>query len=60
MSCLSAAQRLQQTFREVETLMAAMEMYGRALEQAEQRIKTLEDTIRQLDLRRPTRNGTTR
>ena len=57
---IRTGQRLQQTFKHVETLMAAMEMYSKALEQAEQRIKTLEDTIRQLDLRRPTRNGTTR
>ena len=57
---IRTGQRIQQTFREVETLMAAMEMYGKALEQAEQRIKTLEDTLAALELRRPTRNGTTR
>jgi hypothetical protein len=34
---IRTGQRLQQTFKHVETLRAAMEMYGRALEQAGRR-----------------------
>ena len=54
---IKTGQRLQQTFRTVETLVAAMESYGRALTDAEQRIKQLEDIVRQFELRRPTKYG---
>jgi len=55
---IRTGKRLHETFVRVEVLTAALESLTKALDAQEQRIKTLEDLLRQVDLRRQTtRNG---
>jgi hypothetical protein len=57
---IRTGKQLQQTFTRVEVLTAALESLTKALDAQEQRIKYLEDLLRQVDLRRQTtRNGRT-
>ena len=58
---IQTGRKLQQTFVRVEVLTAAVESLTKALDDAQQRIKSLEDLVRPLELRRPTtRNGSNR
>ena len=55
---IRTGKRLHETFVRVEVLTAALESLTKALDAQEQRIRTLEDLLRQVDLRRQTtRNG---
>jgi hypothetical protein len=55
---IRTGKRLHETFTRVEVLTAALESLTKALDAQEQRIRTLEDLLRQVDLRRQTtRNG---
>ena len=55
---IRTGKRLQETFTRVEILTAALESLTKALDTQEQRIRQLEDLLRQVDLRRQTtRNG---
>ena len=56
---IKTSKRIEETFRTVEALVAAVEMYGSALDQAEARIKALEDALRTLDKRRTGNYGRT-